>query len=237
MPGASPVHSGSFRAGPKVREFQQLEIARIMEQKITKWTTTKRAAAIVFLPRKASDLRFCVSYKRLNALTHGESYPILRMDDFIDSLGKSTVIFTTDHNRGFEEVEINEKDKDKILFTFHPGLYWFTQKPFGFKSAPGSFQRNKDVILESVIRKTTLVHLDNTVILFKKPEKHITHVKQVSTLLHKPGVTLTLKKCRFYTNTMDYLKHVIWSRSPKIAQPTTDGIMQLKEPCNVTQLR
>lgn len=79
-----------------------------------------------------------------------------------------------------------------------------------------------DVILASVRWLFALVYLGNIVIISKKAEKHIEHVKQVLTLLKHAGVRLNVKKCYFFTETIEYLGNVIRPRCLEIATHTTD---------------
>lgn len=64
-----------------------------------------------------------------------------------------------------------------------------------------------DVILAVVKWQTALVYPDDTMIISTAPEKRIGYVKQVLNLMLK-GVTLGLKKGRFFSITIDYLGHV-----------------------------
>lgn len=96
MPGGTPVHPAPYQAGPKVCELQRVEFHRMREQKLIEQATTEWTAPIVFVPSKDGTLRFCVDYGRLDALAQRDSYNIPRMDECIDSLGKSTAIFTLD---------------------------------------------------------------------------------------------------------------------------------------------
>lgn len=41
------------------------------------------------------------------------------------------------------------------------------------------------------------------------PEEHIIHVMQVLPLLQKAMVTINLKKCRFFINTIEYSERII----------------------------
>ena len=53
--------------------------------------TSEWAAPVVFAPKKDGLLRFCVDYRRLNAVTVRDSYPIPWMHECIDSLGDAQV--------------------------------------------------------------------------------------------------------------------------------------------------
>lgn len=47
---------------------------------------TKLASLTVLVPKYDGNHRFCVAYSKLSALTIRDMYPMLRTDEFIDSL-------------------------------------------------------------------------------------------------------------------------------------------------------
>lgn len=159
------------------------------------------------------------------------------MDERIDSLGEATVFSTLDANGSYWQIEIEKSDRDKTAFTSPHGLYRFIRMPFGLRNAPGTFQRTMDVILSTVKWQFALVYLDDIVVFSRTPVEHIDHVRHVLTLLHDDGVILKLKKCRFFTDTIDYLSHVIRPRRSEIASHTTDAIRGLQTPTSPTELR
>lgn len=69
------------------------------------------------------------------------------------------------------------------------------------------------------------------------PEKHINHIKQVLTLLQPTWITLNLKKCFLFTDTIDYLRRIIRPRLSEIAAFIADAIQKLKQPHNIIELR
>lgn len=101
----------------------------------------------MFGAKKDGKLHLGVDYIRLDALGKTDSYPMPRIDDCIDSFGKCTIFSTLDTNRGYWEVEFDDKEKDKPVFTLHHGLCRFTRMPFELKNVPGTFQRAMGVIL------------------------------------------------------------------------------------------
>eukprot|EP00171_Calliarthron_tuberculosum_P023710 IDg23710t1 len=72
-------------------------------------------------PKKDGSLRFCIDYRRLNAVTKRDSYPLPRMDDCIDSLGTANIFTTLDANWGYWQLALRKEDQEKTAFCSHEG--------------------------------------------------------------------------------------------------------------------
>ena len=159
----------------------------------------------MFAPKKDGTLRFCVDYRRLNAITVRDSHPILRMDECIDSLGDARIVSTLNANSGYWQIQIEPKDQYKTTFTTHFGTYAFTRMPFGLKSAPATYQRATDKILTTVKWMFAFVYLDDIIVFSSSFEDHKFHLRTVLELLQVAGVTLCLSKSKFFHAEVDYL--------------------------------
>lgn len=96
----APVHSTPYRAGPKTRGFERVKIDKMLVGNIIEPAQTEWASPIVFAPKEDGTLRFCVDYRKLNAVTKRDSSPIPRMEECIESLDQATVFSTLDANSG-----------------------------------------------------------------------------------------------------------------------------------------
>lgn len=134
-------------------------------------------------------------------------------------------------------MELEDDDQNKATFTSHHGLYRFERIPFGLKQQTGAFRRIMDVILANHKWHFDPVYLDNIVICSNTLEKHIQYDNEMLTPLLCAGITLKLKKCAFFIDTIDYLGHVIRPKRLKIAAHTAHAIRELKQPRNITLLR
>ena len=100
--GAEPFAQHPYRAGQKAREFEKQEIDRMLEAGVIEPAARSAwASPVVLAPKKDGTLRFCVDYRRLNAMSVRDSYPLPRMDECIDSLGEANVFTTLDCNWGY----------------------------------------------------------------------------------------------------------------------------------------
>ena len=237
MPDSKPVHQAPYRAGPTQRQREKEEIDNMLAKGVIEPANTEWASPIVFVPKSDGSLRFCVDYRRLNAMTIRDSYPIPRMDECLDSLGDAVVFSTLDCNSGYWQIPVAERDRDKTAFVSHFGLYRWLRMPFGLKNAPATFQRAADVILAAVKWQFALVYLDDVIVYSKSVEEHFDHLAYVLRLLQKAGLTLKLPKCEFFRESVDYLGHIISPGKLNVAHRATEAFSKALPPRNVTELR
>lgn len=77
------------------------------------------ANPIVGVPKTDGKLRFYVDYRRPNAVTQRDSYPIPRIERRIGSLGDRRIFITLDCNSAYWQVEIDKIDRHQTNFTSH----------------------------------------------------------------------------------------------------------------------
>ena len=73
-----------------------MEQRGIIEPSRSKW-----AAPVVLVKKKDGSFRLYVYYRRLNSVSHADAYPVPRIDEIINRLGKARYIPTLDLTRGY----------------------------------------------------------------------------------------------------------------------------------------
>ena len=167
------------------------------------------SAPTVVVNKKNGKFRLCIDYRKLNAVTKPDAYPVPRIADILDALGHSAFFSTLDLASGFWQVEVAAKDREKTAFTTPFGIYEFLVMPFGLINAPATFQRVMDRVFHEVAWKFVLVYVDDIIIYSKTREEHENHLRVVFTLLRNAGLKINLEKCDFFRTRLAFLGHII----------------------------
>ena len=206
---AKPIKLHPYRTSPRHLEFLKEEIANMLENQLIQKSFSPWSAPIVVVNKKNGKYRLCVDYRKLNAVTKPDAYPVPRITDMLDALGHSAFFSTLDLASGFWQVEMSAKDREKTAFTTPFGMYEFLVMPFGLINAPATFQRVMDRVFNEVTWKFVLVYIDDIIVYSKTYEEHQEHLKNVFALLVNAGLKINLEKCDFFKTKLAFLGHII----------------------------
>ena len=73
-------------------------------------------APILFVPKKSGELRLCVNYCGLNAITIKNRYPLPLISELLDCLSGSVVFSKIDLRNAYHQIRICKGDKWKTAF-------------------------------------------------------------------------------------------------------------------------
>lgn len=83
----------------------------------------------------------CIDYTDLNKACPMDPFPLLKIDQLVDStLGYAFLSFM-DSFSGYNQIRMSREDEEKTSFTTHSGLYCYRMMPFGRQNAGATFQR------------------------------------------------------------------------------------------------
>jgi hypothetical protein len=206
---AKPIKLHPYRTSPRHLSFLKEEIERMITNGLIKKSFSPWSAPTVVVNKKNGKFRLCIDYRKLNAVTKPDAYPVPRIADMLDALGHSAFFSTLDLASGFWQVEVAAKDREKTAFTTPFGIYEFLVMPFGLINAPATFQRVMDRVFHEVAWKFVLVYIDDIIIYSKTREEHEKHLRVVFTLLRNAGLKINLEKCDFFRTRLAFLGHII----------------------------
>ncbi len=74
------------------------------------------------MPKHDGTPRFCSDFRKLNAVTKSDSFPIPRMDDCIDQVGSVKFVSKFDLLKGYWQVPLSKRAQEVSAFTTPSGL-------------------------------------------------------------------------------------------------------------------
>jgi len=147
-------------------------------------------------------------YRKLNAVTKKDSYPLLQINDIFDQLSGNAWYSTLDLKSGYWQIKIRSEDREKTTFSIGNGLWQFRIMPFRLYNAPATFERVMEQVLREFISKICLVYLDDVIIFGKTFEEMIQNLEKILLRLREVNLKINSKKCILFSRKVKYLGHI-----------------------------
>ena len=128
--GSTPPNRPPYRLSPKEHEELQAHIDDLLAQGHIRPSSSPYGAPVLFVPKKDGRWRMCVDYRALNRQTVKDRYPLPRIDDLLDRLGKARHFTTLDLATGYHQIAVKEADIPKTAFRTQRGQFEFVVMPF-----------------------------------------------------------------------------------------------------------
>ena len=173
-------------------------------------------------------MRYYIDYRRLNAVTVKDSYPLPRIDDSLDALRGSKWFSTLNLQSGYWQVEMHPDDAPKTAYATTKGLFQFNVMPFGLACAPATFERLMECVLAGLQWQTCLIYIDDVIVFGKTFENHLKNLEEVLTKIQNAGLKLSPKKCQLFRKKVEFLGHIVSdkgiSTDPKKVEVVEKGV-------------
>lgn len=219
--GLRPMNSTPFRTGPKAHEFERRKLANSLQESY--WASTLRMGITDSISSEEGQFGTVLHLlQKLEAVTVKKACPILRMDEWLDILGKVHIFSMLDASYGYWQIDIDDRDKDKTTFTSHHRLYIFLRMLLGLENAPSTFHCAMDKILSTIKLKFALAYSDSFAISSRFVGKHVDLQPTVLGILSRSSVSFKRKNRFFLEDRIDTLGQVIQPDRLHISMKVTE---------------
>jgi len=113
---AKPVRQPLRKFPPAYVESISKHVHSMLEQGIIEPASSPWAANVVLVKKHDGTLRCCIDYRKLNAVTRKDVYPLPRINDCLDALASAKIYSSLDMRSSFNQLPVAPQDRDKTAF-------------------------------------------------------------------------------------------------------------------------
>jgi hypothetical protein len=219
-------------AGEEKKAVEQLERQGIVRKSSSPWSSP-----VVLVRKKNGRVRVCIDYRRLNAVTKQDAFPLPRTQDCLDAVAGAKFFSTMDLTAGYHQIPVKKKDIPKTAFVTKSGLYEFITMPMGLTSAGSTFQRVMELALMGLQWETCLIYLDDVIVFANSFDEHVQRLLAVMTRISDAGLKLKPEKCHLFQKQVEFLGHVVSAQGVLPAPHNVLKIRNFPPATNVTEAR
>jgi hypothetical protein len=172
------------------------------------------ASPILFVRKGNGSLRLCHDFRKLNALTRKDRYPLPLLDEVLSRMSKAKVFTKLDIRAAFNKIRMDKDSEELTSFRTRYGQYKCKVLPFGLCNGPATYQRYMNDILFDYLDDFCTAYLDDIIVYSSDPLEHAEHVRKVLLRLRAAGLQVDIKKCEFNVTRTKFLGFIL----------TTEGV-------------
>ena len=158
------------------------------------------------VPKADGSLRLCTDFRKVNSCTAPDPFPLPRIEDLIDRVGKAKYLTKLDMTRSYWQVPLDDPSVPISTFVTPFGHFQWRYMPFGLHNAPATFSRIVTKLLMG-LDVFCAAYLDDIIIFSDTWEEHLPHLRIVLSRIRSANLTLRPAKCYFAVAEVDYLGH------------------------------
>ena len=203
---------------------------------LTKVHSSKWASPVVTVYKKDGSFRICADVKgTVNKHIHKVNSPLATVDEVISSIGNAQVFSKIDLSQAFMQLPIHSSYKKYLVINTVHGLYQFNYLPFGLSASPGIFQAFISKVLANI--PGVICYQDDILVMSSDVSSHNNILREVLSKLKEAGLKLNVKKCKLFTDQVEYLGYIFDKFGTHANPDKISAIKQAPVPTNVKQVQ
>ena len=111
-----PTRQPPRRLGLEKDREMECQVADLAQRGMVEPADGAWSSPVVLVRKKDHSWRLCIDYRRLNAVTRKDTYPLSRIDDSLDALAGSMYFSTLDLVSGYWQVPLDQDAREKSAF-------------------------------------------------------------------------------------------------------------------------
>lgn len=237
-----PTYIKNYRLPESQKNEINEQIQTMLNEGIIQNSTSPYNSPILLVPKKSNSngskkWRLVIDYRQLNKKITPDKFPLPRIDEILDQLGRARYFSTLDLMSGFHQIPLDKNSKKYTAFSSDKGHFEFNRLPFGLNISPNSFQRMMSIALSGLPPNCAFLYIDDIIVVGCSINHHIANLREVFQHLRKFNLKLNPSKCHFFKNEVTYLGHHISKDGIQPDKSKYDTIRNYPVPKNSDEVR
>ena len=225
-----PVAQQKYRTPYFLRDEMKRIIDHNVKTGLMSPISSPWAAPVLLVAKPNGSWRLVCDYRRLNAVTTADNYPLPEIGDLVNNLSKSTIFSSTDLFSGFHQIRCSDDAKEKLAVTTEFGQFSWNVMPMGAKNCPSVFQRLMDKAFRKMPASSLCIYLDDLLIHSSSETDHLHNLQEMFETTKQHGLQLKASKTVLGASKIQFCGYVI-ENGTKYANPEkVDAVRRLKPP-------
>lgn len=207
----SPVYVKNYRLPFSQREEIARQVEKLRKNELVEPSSAEFNSPILLVPKKSTDKtkkwRLCIDYRLVNRKLIADKYPLPRIEDVLDSLGRAKHFSIIDLFSGFHQIPISEESRDITSFSTPEGSFRWKVVPFGLNVSPNSFARMMAIAFSGIPAGTAFLYIDDIIVIGCSETHHMQNLRKVFEILRKFNLKINPYKCNFFKTEVVFLGH------------------------------
>jgi hypothetical protein len=178
-PGTTLIAKPPYKMSPVELKELKIQLQGLLDKGYIHPSISPWGCSMLFVEKKDKELRLCVDYRPLNAVTIRNKYPLPCIDILFDQLAGALVFSKIDLRSSYHQIKIRAEDIPKMAFTTKYGLFEYLVMSFGLTNASAHFMYLMNTIFMLELDKFVVVFIDDILVYSKSTEDHEANYKIV----------------------------------------------------------
>ena len=127
-----PIKQRYFCVSPAIQASMNTELDEMLRLGVVQPSNSAWSSPVVMTRKMDGTYRFCINFRKVNAITKKDAYPLPKINYILDRLRDARFLTTLDIKSAYWQVPMDPGSKEKTAFTVPGrGLYHFNRMPFG----------------------------------------------------------------------------------------------------------
>lgn len=239
--GARPPAQVPPRIKPKHEAFEGKWLKDMLAKGLISASQSQYAAPHFYVDKPETpvtgEYRAVTDFRRLNAITIKNKYPLPRADELFDRLAHAKYFSKIDLRTGFYQILIDEADRHKTAFRTSQGLYQYNVLPMGLCNSPSIFMQLMNDTFKEFLNKFVLVFLDDIIVYSNTAEEHEQHVRQALLRLREQRLYAKASKSALCMHEVEFLGHMVGRNGLRTMEDKVQAVREWPTPSNIAELR